>query len=65
MFRQVTVGEDLNKKAMKENYQAAVARLEGIRDTAAGMSQAEALDALSDLAVIQLRTLKVLRELLA
>lgn len=65
MFRQVTVGEDLNKKDMKENYQAAVARLEGIRDTAAGMSQAEALDALHDLAVIQLRTLKVLKDLLA
>ena len=54
MFNQVPIGEDLNKKDLKDNYQWAIARLEDIRDTT---TSAE----IKDLARIQLKLLKVLK----
>lgn len=65
MFEQVLVSKDLHKKDLKDNYQAAVTRLQEIRDTATGMDLAAARQALHDLSVIELRLLKALKDLLS
>jgi len=64
-FEQVTIETDLTKKDLRDNYVAAVARLEEIRDTATGMDLDAARQALRELAVIELRLLRALKDILS